>query len=63
MPLTSNHFIDGKMKAKCVATVSPVLWSGNKESIVQRVPPLIDNIREAMLLGKFYSFDGVEGRS
>ena len=51
MPVSSNHFIDGKMKAKCVASVSPVLWQGNQESIVQRVAPLIDN-REALVFGK-----------
>lgn len=40
------------MRVKCVATISPVLWRGDKEKFVQRkTPPLIDN-REAMFLGK-----------
>lgn len=50
--VTGNHFMDGQMRVRCVASVSPVLWTGNRESVVQRVPPLIDN-REALLLGKF----------
>lgn len=48
MQLISEHFIEGSLRVRCVATVSPLLWQGNKESIFQK----IDN-REAMLLGKF----------
>ncbi|KAK6638282.1 hypothetical protein RUM44_008711 [Polyplax serrata] len=47
--VTNNHFEDGQMRVKCVASVSPVLWQGNRESVVQRVAPLIDN-REAHFL-------------
>lgn len=49
--VTNNHFEDGQMRVKCVASVSPVLWQGNRESVVQRVAPLIDN-REAHFLGE-----------
>ncbi|KAL1140623.1 hypothetical protein AAG570_000553, partial [Ranatra chinensis] len=49
--VTSQHFTGGSMKLKCVANVSPVLWQGNRESVVQRMSPLVDN-REALLLGK-----------
>uniref|UniRef100_A0A0A9YJJ0 Cell adhesion molecule 2 n=2 Tax=Lygus hesperus TaxID=30085 RepID=A0A0A9YJJ0_LYGHE len=46
-----QHFIGGSMKLKCVASLSPVLWQGEGESIVQSMSPLLDN-REAMLLVK-----------
>jgi hypothetical protein len=50
--VTSHHFQDGSMNLRCVASVSPILWKGNRESVVQRVSPLIEkNIREALLLG------------
>lgn len=49
--LSSRHFLGGSMRVKCVASVSPVLWQGDRESVVQRLSPLIDN-REALLLGK-----------
>lgn len=48
----AHHFMDGSMKVRCIAVVSPVLWQGDRESVVQRMTPaLIDN-REALLLGK-----------
>ena len=46
-----GHFHNGAMRVKCLASISPVLWKGGKESVVQRQPGIIDN-REAMLLGK-----------
>lgn len=49
--INGKYFKDGAMRVKCVATISPVLWRGNKEKFVQwKPPPLIDN-REAMFLG------------
>lgn len=57
--LDGRHFQEGAMRVKCVASVSPILWQGGKESVVQRRPPTIEN-REAMLLGKFiYYFQGI----
>lgn len=56
MQLEAKHFKAGAMKVKCVASVSPILWQGGKESVLRR-PQTIEN-REAMLLGKskmFYS--------
>jgi hypothetical protein len=51
--VTGSHFLNGKMKVRCVASVSPILWQGDSESVVQRVSPLIEkNIREALILGK-----------
>ncbi|XP_037956667.1 uncharacterized protein LOC119686224 [Teleopsis dalmanni] len=44
-----SHFHDGAMRVKCLASISPVLWKGNKESVLQRRPGIINN-REAMLL-------------
>lgn len=51
--LDAHHFHDGAMRVKCVASLSPVLWKGGKESVVQRRPPTYEN-REAMLLGNYY---------
>jgi hypothetical protein len=49
--VSSRHFLGGDMRVRCVARVSPVLWEGDKESVVARVEPLANNIREAYLLG------------
>lgn len=38
------------MRVKCVASVSPVIWRGDRESVVQSLP--IKDMREALLLGK-----------
>lgn len=57
----SKHFQKGTMHLKCVASVSPVLWRGGKESIVQWRAPSIDN-REAMLYGKCEDFVSSAGR-
>jgi hypothetical protein len=41
------------MKVRCVARVSPILWRGDSESVVQRVWPEIEkNTREALILLK-----------
>jgi hypothetical protein len=54
--VTSSHFVDGSMTVRCVASVSPILWQGDRESVVQKVSPLIEkNIREALLLGRLVS--------
>ncbi|XP_017046537.1 uncharacterized protein LOC108091710 [Drosophila ficusphila] len=57
LPLEPRHFHDGDMRVKCLASISPVLWKGGKESVLQRRPGIIDN-REAMLLVK-----GAAGRA
>ncbi|KAK9680490.1 hypothetical protein QE152_g39053 [Popillia japonica] len=46
--LTPKHFVGGSMKIKCIAVLSPVLWMGDKESVVQSLP--IKQMREALLL-------------
>nr|NP_651156.1 beaten path IV, isoform A [Drosophila melanogaster]AAF56147.2 beaten path IV, isoform A [Drosophila melanogaster]AAL39249.1 GH12267p [Drosophila melanogaster] len=51
LPLEPRHFHEGDMRVKCLASISPVLWKGGKESVLQRRPGIIDN-REAMLLGE-----------
>ncbi|XP_053690712.1 uncharacterized protein LOC128739259 [Sabethes cyaneus] len=51
MVVQPRHYIDGLMRIKCVASLSPVLWRNGKESIVQWEQPTIDN-RVAMLLVK-----------
>ena len=48
MRLISEHFIEGSLRVRCVATLLPLSWQGNKESIFQKM----DN-KEAMLFGKF----------
>lgn len=53
MTVDARHFREGAMRVKCLASISPVLWKGGRESILQRRPGVIDN-REAMLLGKYY---------
>ncbi|XP_054258525.1 uncharacterized protein LOC128983304 [Macrosteles quadrilineatus] len=47
LPAAPRHFLGGQMKLRCVAAVSPVLWQGDMESVVET--PLVVN-REAMLL-------------
>ncbi|XP_039293047.1 cell adhesion molecule 1 [Nilaparvata lugens] len=50
LPVTTDHFRNGSMRVRCVASLSPVLWQGDKESVVQRSPlPVYEN-REALLL-------------
>ncbi|XP_050317741.1 uncharacterized protein LOC126751480 isoform X1 [Bactrocera neohumeralis] len=49
LTVDGRHFQDGEMRVKCLASISPVLWSGDKESVLQRRRGIIDN-REAMLL-------------
>ncbi|XP_075160063.1 beaten path IV [Haematobia irritans] len=49
MTVDARHFHNGAMRVKCLASISPVLWKGGKESVLQRRPGIIDN-REAMLL-------------
>ncbi|XP_040157141.1 uncharacterized protein LOC120896782 [Anopheles arabiensis] len=51
MVVNHRHYIDGTIRIKCVANLSPVLWRGGQESIVQWEQPPIDN-RVAMLLVK-----------
>lgn len=53
LAVEGKHFREGEMKVRCAASVSPILWKGGRESVVQR-GPLGD--REAMLLGKFFYF-------
>ncbi|EAT48379.1 AAEL000595-PA [Aedes aegypti] len=49
MVVQPHHYIDGSMKLKCVANLSPVLWRNGQESIMQWEQPPLDN-RVAMLL-------------
>jgi hypothetical protein len=59
MRIAPQYFEQSLMRIKCVASISPVIWSGNKETIIQQqglqqfeIPlPSIDT-REAMFLGK-----------
>nr|XP_040226582.2 uncharacterized protein LOC120951763 [Anopheles coluzzii]XP_040226583.2 uncharacterized protein LOC120951763 [Anopheles coluzzii]XP_040226585.2 uncharacterized protein LOC120951763 [Anopheles coluzzii]XP_040226586.2 uncharacterized protein LOC120951763 [Anopheles coluzzii]XP_040226587.2 uncharacterized protein LOC120951763 [Anopheles coluzzii]XP_040226588.2 uncharacterized protein LOC120951763 [Anopheles coluzzii]XP_040226589.2 uncharacterized protein LOC120951763 [Anopheles coluzzii]XP_0 len=51
MVVNHRHYIDGTIRIKCVASLSPILWRGGQESIVQWEQPPIDN-RVAMLLVK-----------
>ncbi|XP_014246509.1 uncharacterized protein LOC106664932 [Cimex lectularius] len=51
MTVMPQHFIEGSMRLKCVASLSPVLWKGDRESVVQSMVSLLDN-REALLLVK-----------
>lgn len=58
MRISPQYFENNMMSIKCVASISPVIWSGNKETIIQQglqqfeIPlPSIDT-REAMFLGE-----------
>jgi hypothetical protein len=60
MRINSEYFEDGILRIKCVASISPTIWSGNKETVIQQqglqqfpdIPaPSIDT-REALFLGK-----------
>ncbi|XP_052889614.1 uncharacterized protein LOC128297937 [Anopheles moucheti] len=53
LSMVVNHrlYIDGTIRIKCMAILSPVLWRGDQESIVQWEQPAIDS-RSAMLLVK-----------
>jgi len=63
MRISPQYFEQNIMSIKCVASISPVIWSGNKETIIQQqglqqfeIPlPSIDT-REAMFLGKKLTF-------
>lgn len=49
MDIEVHHFQDGEMRVKCVASVSPVLWQGDKENVFRR--RMLEH-QETMLLGK-----------
>uniref|UniRef100_A0A182VYN7 Ig-like domain-containing protein n=1 Tax=Anopheles minimus TaxID=112268 RepID=A0A182VYN7_9DIPT len=51
MVVNHRHYIDGTIRIKCVASLSPVIWRRGQESVVQWEQPTIDN-RVAMLLVK-----------
>ncbi|XP_021707322.1 uncharacterized protein LOC5573307 [Aedes aegypti] len=48
-----HHYVNGEMRIKCMASMSPVLWSGGQESVLQH--PTFDH-REAMLLVRSLSW-------
>ncbi|XP_049942103.1 uncharacterized protein LOC126419064 [Schistocerca serialis cubense] len=48
--VSGAHFVSGSMKLRCVAEVAPVLWQGDSESVVQRVTPPPNTVREALFL-------------
>ncbi|KAL9889959.1 uncharacterized protein ACN427_009084 isoform 1-T3 [Glossina fuscipes fuscipes] len=51
LTIETRHFHKGTMSVKCLASLSPMFWKSDKETVLQRRqrPGLIDN-REAMLL-------------
>ncbi|KAL3275564.1 hypothetical protein HHI36_020320 [Cryptolaemus montrouzieri] len=51
--LSSRHFLGGSMRVKCVASVSPELWRGDRESVVQSMA--VKDMREALLLATVLS--------
>ncbi|KAK9878082.1 hypothetical protein WA026_020724 [Henosepilachna vigintioctopunctata] len=48
--LSNRHFLGGSMRVKCIASVSPELWRGDRESVVQSMA--VRDMREALLLVK-----------
>lgn len=59
MRIGAQFFQDGVLRIKCVASISPILWSGNRETVIQQqglqqfeIPlPSIDT-REVLFLGE-----------
>jgi len=50
--VTSDHFVGGSMKIRCVAIVLPTMWQEDREDVVQTVPPFTEkNIRDTQILG------------
>lgn len=60
MRINSQFFEDGVLRIRCVASISPTIWSGNKETVIQQglqqfpdIPlPSIDT-REALYLSSY----------
>ncbi|CAH1131829.1 unnamed protein product [Ceutorhynchus assimilis] len=52
--LSNRHFLGGSMRVKCVASIAPVLFSEDTETVVKTVPVMRD-MREALLLVKSFS--------
>ncbi|CAH1977958.1 unnamed protein product [Acanthoscelides obtectus] len=48
--LSSHHFRGGSMRVKCVASIAPTLYRGDKESVLQTHSMPIKDMREALLL-------------
>jgi hypothetical protein len=70
MRVNPQYFEDGVLRIKCVASISPSIWSGNKEAVIQQqglqqfeIPlPSIDT-REVLFLGeKLNIFDSLVSR-
>lgn len=63
MKINSQYFENGVLRIKCVASISPTIWSGNKETVIQQqglqqfeIPlPSIDT-REVLFLGTQFAF-------
>ncbi|KAL3275568.1 hypothetical protein HHI36_020324 [Cryptolaemus montrouzieri] len=53
--LSNRHFLGGSMRVKCVASISPELWRGDRESVVQSMA--VTDMREALLLVKSSTSD------
>lgn len=60
MRMSAKFFENGVLRIRCVASISPTIWSGNKETVIQQglkqfpdIPsPSIDT-REVMFLGLY----------
>ncbi|XP_065166031.1 uncharacterized protein [Atheta coriaria] len=57
--LNSRHFLGGSMRVKCVASLSPLLWSDDRSSVVQNLP-IKDHQQE--LLGEWSTLMLVKSR-
>ncbi|CAH1985025.1 unnamed protein product [Acanthoscelides obtectus] len=50
--LSNQHFRGGSMRVKCVASIAPILYRSDKESVLQTQSIPIKDMREALLLVK-----------
>ncbi|KAJ8948468.1 hypothetical protein NQ314_008403, partial [Rhamnusium bicolor] len=54
--LSDHHFRGGSMRVKCVASIAPILYRSDRESVVQTQSLPIKDMREALLLGEWSIF-------
>ncbi|KAJ8937515.1 hypothetical protein NQ318_005471 [Aromia moschata] len=50
--LSNHHFRGGSMRVKCVASIAPILYRSDRESVVQTQSLPIKDMREALLLAE-----------
>lgn len=52
--LNEHHFRGGSMRVKCVASIAPILYRSELESVVESQSLPVREMREALLLGEWF---------